>query len=166
MSVLPRAQTVEEQMVALFQPPTDGMSEDASKSIASLLTSVEERFLREERVISADSSGEVELASRFNNTSMVQEPSDPGLYMSEVVTSVVNDSVRCCAPTMIGHMTTSLPFYMRSLSKLVTTLHGILSFNSIQDIVWSIIILSKSPPHSLFHLRNQIFACYVDSQHS
>ena len=35
----------------------------------------------------------------------------------------VNDSVHCNAPAMIGHMTMSLPYYIRPLSKLVTAMH-------------------------------------------
>ena len=44
--------------------------------------------------------------------------------MATTLEAVVEDSVHCCAPSMIGHMTTSLPFYMRPLSKMVTTLHA------------------------------------------
>jgi len=61
--------------------------------------------------------------SAFGATEMAEHPSPAENYLGDVVTPLVDNSIHCCAPTMIGHMTTSLPFYMRPLSKLLTTLH-------------------------------------------
>ncbi|KAJ3170471.1 hypothetical protein HDU87_008765 [Geranomyces variabilis] len=44
-------------------------------------------------------------------------------YMSHLKTHVVDKSTRVSAPSMIGHMTTSLPFFHRPLARLVTALH-------------------------------------------
>ena len=45
--------------------------------------------------------------------------------MEAFVRDTVADSVHCNAPSMIGHMTMSLPYYIRPLSKLVTAMHQV-----------------------------------------
>ena len=44
-------------------------------------------------------------------------------YVNDLVQRTVNDSINTASPNMIGHMTSSLPYFMRPLSRLVTTLN-------------------------------------------
>ncbi len=70
-----------------------------------------------------------ELAGRYSKTSMPDgiglsaDPRELPEYMQKVVGAAVTDSVNTSSPWMIGHMTSSLPFYMRPMSRLVTSLN-------------------------------------------
>lgn len=56
-------------------------------------------------------------------TTMAQSPNDAASYMQDLVSSVVNDSIHCGNPKMIGHMTAALPNYTRPLGRLVTAMN-------------------------------------------
>jgi len=118
---------LEQRMCKLFKPPARAVSSPSSSDchhseLASKMTNLELDFLNDRQVV-RDGVTEKELIARFNKTQMDMEPSTANEYLENTVTDVVKDAVRCGAPSMIGHMTTSLPFYMRPLSKMVTTLH-------------------------------------------
>lgn len=114
------ASKIEQEMCALFVPPT--ASTNDADDLAAKLDRVEVSFMNAGLVTTPDLSPK-DMIARFNKTNMADEPQDPEGYLAKFVEDVVADSVHCSAPMMIGHMTTSLPFYMRPLSKLLTTLH-------------------------------------------
>lgn len=91
--------------------------------LAVKLDGIETAFMNAQMVASPNVC-EADLVQMFDKTTMNSEPVDSIEYMENMAAAVVQDSVHCCAPTMIGHMTTSLPFYMRPLAKLLTTLHA------------------------------------------
>jgi len=115
----------EADMVALFLPPTneDFASEKAS-ALTTKLNDIEEKFLGKLGFVTKENTTEAELATIFGATSMKEDPSEVAAYFDGAVDVMVQNSIHCCAPTMIGHMTTSLPYYMRPLAKLLTTLHA------------------------------------------
>lgn len=113
--------SVEERMISLFKPPQPEKGLDV---LSVTLNNIEADFLNGAQVCAANVD-ERDLIARFSKTQMNQNPlNNPMEYFDEVMESVVENSIHCCSPTMIGHMTTSLPFYMRPLSKLVTTIHA------------------------------------------
>jgi len=115
---------LEEQMASLFLSPSDvGFDDKKASFLSSTLNEIEEKFLAS-TCVAAPNTTEAELAAFFGATSINEEPTEVKDYLENVLRPLVKDSVHCCAPTMIGHMTTSLPFYMRPLAKLLTTLHA------------------------------------------
>lgn len=117
----PYGSDVEEKMVALFAPPA--LSTHTKGDMPSQLDQIEVNFMNSNIVTTPDLD-ETDMIKRFNKTSMNSDPENADEYMLNLAESVVNDSVHCSAPTMIGHMTTSLPYYMRPLAKLLTTIHS------------------------------------------
>jgi len=90
------------------------------------LKTAEKDFLSSDQVRSAHVSHK-DLSDLFSKISV---PKDPMMeedhverYMDTLVDSVVNDAVNTASPSMIGHMTSSLPYFMRPLSRLVTTMN-------------------------------------------
>jgi glutamate decarboxylase len=114
--------SIEDDMVALFQPPAI-VDDDTNDSISSMLNGVEARFLNA-GFVTKPGTTDADMVQRFSKTAMEQNPTNVREYFQTVVENVVSDSVHCCTPTMIGHMTTALPSYMRPLSKLITTIHA------------------------------------------
>lgn len=96
---------------------------EVAPGLAANLDSLEIDFMNSNCVATPDVT-EKDLVAKFNKTEMADEPQDVEEYFSNVIEPVVDDSIHCCAPTMIGHMTTSLPYYMRPLAKLLTTIHA------------------------------------------
>ena len=115
---------VEEKMVGLFLPPSHkDYGAGMAGELAATLNEMEETFMGEAKV-AAPNTVETDLAAFYSGTEMADEPAEVESYLRGTVEPMVEHSIHCCAPTMIGHMTTSLPFYMRPLSKLLTTLHA------------------------------------------
>lgn len=114
----------EEKMVSLFLPPQHAEFASAEASaLTETLNEIEEEFMSNAHV-AAPNTAEAELIAFYHGTEMDEEPADVEAYLRDTITPMVEHSVHCCAPTMIGHMTTSLPYYMRPLAKLLTTLHA------------------------------------------
>lgn len=90
---------------------------------AMMANSMENKFLRQTHVSTSDMT-EDDLGKVFDAYFIQEESSSVMDYLDTTLVPVVNNSVHCCAPTMIGHMTSSLPYYIRPLAKLVTTLHA------------------------------------------
>eukprot|EP01065_Artemidia_motanka_P021219 TRINITY_DN2533_c4_g1_i1.p1 TRINITY_DN2533_c4_g1~~TRINITY_DN2533_c4_g1_i1.p1 ORF type:complete len:682 (+),score=272.90 TRINITY_DN2533_c4_g1_i1:116-2161(+) len=101
---------------------SESLGDAPEAELSERLALAEGEFLTSERVATRNVT-EAELASRFQKTTMAEAPSDVGEYMDSLVQGVVRDSIHCSAPKMIGHMTSSLPYFLRPLSKLVTTLN-------------------------------------------
>ena len=66
---------------------------------------------------------EASLALRFSGTTMPQSSSSADTYMRGMLTSVVDDSIHCGNPKMIGHMTAALPNFTRPLARMVTAMN-------------------------------------------
>jgi putative pyridoxal-dependent aspartate 1-decarboxylase len=64
-----------------------------------------------------------DISARFKRSKVPTQMGSVDNYMEGFVRDTVADSVHCNAPSMIGHMTMSLPYYIRPLSKLVTAMH-------------------------------------------
>jgi len=94
----------------------------AEAALSERLQGAEEEWLTSDKVTTRNVK-ESELAARFQRSEMAAAPSDVGEYMDSLVSGVVKDSVHCSAPKMIGHMTSSIPYFLRPLSRLVTTLN-------------------------------------------
>ena len=108
------------EIVALFHP------EDSVKDngyAAMMASSLENNFLRQTNVTTTDLS-EDDLGILFDAHRIQEESSTVTDYIEGTLVPVISNSIHCCAPTMIGHMTSSLPYYIRPLAKLVTTLHA------------------------------------------
>jgi len=119
------ALTLEEAIIGLFKPP-DPNAGKASMGLEARLQNelgvVESNFLNEETVTTQGVSLE-DISDRFRKSHVPAEMGSVDTYMASFVTNTVTDSVHCNAPSMIGHMTMSLPYYIRPLSKLVTAMH-------------------------------------------
>jgi putative pyridoxal-dependent aspartate 1-decarboxylase len=109
-----------EEIISLFHP--DEAEKDKGYT-AMMGNAYENVFLRQNNVTTTDLS-EDDLGALFNAHSIQEESSTVTEYIARSLVPVINNSIHCCAPTMIGHMTSSLPYYIRPLSKLVTTLHA------------------------------------------
>jgi glutamate decarboxylase len=109
-----------EEIIALFHPEESVKD----KGYSVMMSNTEEnRFLRQTNVTTTDMSEE-DLGQLFNAYAMQDESSTVTDYIESTLRPVISNSIHCCAPTMIGHMTSSLPYYIRPLAKLVTTLHA------------------------------------------
>jgi len=117
--------SLEEAIIGLFKPP-DPNAVKASKGIEARLQeelgAVESNFLNDETVTTQGVTLE-EISDRFRKSHVPAEMGSVDTYMASFVNNTVVDSVHCNAPSMIGHMTMSLPYYIRPLSKLVTAMH-------------------------------------------
>jgi len=64
-----------------------------------------------------------DLNEQFTNYQIPIDPVDPDDYLNELTEAVIAHSVRTSSPRFIGHMTTALPYFVRPLAKLMTTLN-------------------------------------------
>ena len=64
-----------------------------------------------------------EIAKRFNSYTLPKDIKDITSYATDLIYSTVDDSVNTGSPAMIGHMTSALPYYIASLSQLITSLN-------------------------------------------
>jgi len=91
---------------------------------------VDEQLLEAERVFLAPSHGVTtanvkleDVRSRFQSSEMPPEGARPEHVVHALIDSTVSDAVNTASPVMIGHMTSSLPYYARPLSRLITTMN-------------------------------------------
>lgn len=129
-----------------------------ARDLSAHLDEVEVEFMNANYVATA-SINEKDLVQRYDKTEMPEQPQDTFEYMTNLVDTVVKESIHCGAPTMIGHMTTSLPYYMRPLSKLVTTMHA----NNVKvETGKSTTFIEKEAlamlHRELFHLTDEFYA--------
>jgi glutamate decarboxylase len=125
-----------EQLVAMHKqsrPGLAGSSVAASVSSTASLRATERQLkVAEKAFLSAQQvRGGATLEAiqeRFKLTEMPDNPLARGeehvdRYMDDLVNNAVKDAVNTASPSMIGHMTSSLPYFMRPLSRLVTTMN-------------------------------------------
>jgi len=110
----------EKQMCALFAAPVGGASPESvlDQAVGKLGTD----FLTASEINT--SITEHEIAAKFSAFTMPDAPKDPAGYVDTLVEKGgVADAIHTSNPLMIGHMTTALPYYMRPLSRLLTTMN-------------------------------------------
>jgi glutamate decarboxylase len=95
------------------------MGEDDA-ALAKVTESVEE-FVRA-AVVSTDVDFD-ELSGRFRSTNIPHAPSSSAGYFEYLRDNVVSHSINVASPHYIGHMTSSLPSFVRPLGRLLTTLN-------------------------------------------
>ncbi len=78
-------------------------------------------FLHEHIVAVEKGLGEIETA--FASAAIPEQPYYVSAYTDFILKHLVAQSVRTSAPGFIGHMTSSLPYFMLPLSKIVTALN-------------------------------------------
>jgi len=118
-------------VVALFKgiAPASPRPGQQEPPIAKRFKAVEQQLLEAERKFLGSSEVSTEgvqlqdVASRFKSHEMPPKPSPESAYVSGLVESTVQDAVNTASPVMIGHMTSSLPYYARPLSRLITTMN-------------------------------------------
>lgn len=92
------------------------------KAVETQLLEAEKVFLGTENVI-PDGVDLRDVAKRFKSHEMPSKVTPERQYVSELVETAVQDAVHTSSPLMIGHMTSSLPYYARPLSRLITTMN-------------------------------------------
>ena len=92
------------------------------KAVEQQLLDAERTFLGTHKV-STEGIELKDVASRFKSHEMPPKQSPEKEYVSGLVESTVHDAVHTASPVMIGHMTSSLPYYARPLSRLITTMN-------------------------------------------
>ena len=63
------------------------------------------------------------LKERFKASRIPHRPVEISAYLDHLAENVVNHSINMASPRWIGHMTAGLPYFVRPLSKLLTTLN-------------------------------------------
>eukprot|EP01013_Petalomonas_cantuscygni_P025401 TRINITY_DN47342_c0_g1_i1.p1 TRINITY_DN47342_c0_g1~~TRINITY_DN47342_c0_g1_i1.p1 ORF type:complete len:641 (-),score=153.88 TRINITY_DN47342_c0_g1_i1:595-2517(-) len=101
--------------------PADSAPLSPEDALRRKLEEAGERFLRDKRVGGKET--EKELACKFNTTAVPDSPHSMDEYMDRFVHGVVESSTHVNLSTFIGHMTSSLPYFSRPLSKLVATMN-------------------------------------------
>ncbi len=95
--------------------------------------SIEERALDEHvsrllhRIITAeDVTSSIcyeDVASQFQATALPPDPRKPDEYMLHLGEHAISHTINTASPRFIGHMTTALPYFVRPLARLITTLN-------------------------------------------
>ena len=101
--------------------PPGALSADKHAQVAALLERVGNDFVRSD-IVSTRSS-EADISGRFTDFAMGEDMGDESRYFSRLVERVVADSIHTSCPTMIGHMTSALPYYFRPLANLVVSMN-------------------------------------------
>jgi glutamate decarboxylase len=109
---------IEKKLMQLFRPE-DG--EPAASRMATRLSEIAEYFLRA-RYISGAIDFEC-LAERFTDSSIPDEPADIESFIDHLDKNVIPYSTRTSSPLFIGHMTSSLPYFMREIARLVVAMN-------------------------------------------
>lgn len=104
---------VKEKVRALFLGEED--------EALSRVTASAEAFVRA-ALVSTDVAFE-ELSERFTSLDIPEEPASSAGYFEYLRDDVVSHSVNVASPHYIGHMTSSLPAFVRPLGRLLTTLN-------------------------------------------
>jgi len=103
------------------------MSSVSLRQTEHRLKAAERKFLSSKNVRTAEVPLH-EISGRFKKSTLPENPLGEDEdrvdnYLQEFLDSAVKDSVNTASPSMIGHMTSSLPYFARPLSRLVTTLN-------------------------------------------
>ncbi|KAH9259400.1 hypothetical protein BASA81_002443 [Batrachochytrium salamandrivorans] len=113
-----------------FAPPSPrpdsgancGVENKRFKPVDQQLLEAENLFLGT-RAVSTEGKTLDNFASRFSSHEMPSKHTPEREYMSGLVESTVTDAINTASPVMIGHMTSSLPYYSRPLARMITTMN-------------------------------------------
>lgn len=105
---------------SMFKPEESNLQEQLLEKY--LTQTYTQYFVEDKRVRNCPPSKE-ELKNQFSEYRIPEQPVDPSVYFKNLSESVLSKTTHCGSPMMIGHMTTSLPFFQRPLSKMVTAIN-------------------------------------------
>lgn len=108
---------VGEDLARLFAPAGGAAERECEARIAAM----SEDFLK-----GASVSSDIELKSlleEFRESRIPAAPSHVAQYLDYLADRVVAHSTRTSSPRFIGHMTSALPYFVRPLAKLMTTMN-------------------------------------------
>jgi len=106
---------LEQKLLAVFEAGDD-------KELDAIVSRVSNEFIKETS-FSTPNVSEVEIAQRFTQSAIREEPQDTMEYLNDLIKNVVEDGIHTSSPLLIGHMTSALPNYMKSLAKLVVSMN-------------------------------------------
>lgn len=109
----------ESPLIQFFEPSADSFAAEAA--LDTQISALVQNFLGQIGI-----SAEADLTAlmpEFHNAHMPVEPIALQDYIDQLSKQVLPHCVNTAAPRFIGHMTTALPYFVRSLSKLVTALN-------------------------------------------
>jgi len=112
-------QNVEKYITELFSTSDD--TRFTERKMEEHIFSITEYFLRSSSV-----STNIDLESivnRFRDSDIPVYPSDVGIYIDDLVANVIDHSVHTSSPRYIGHMTSALPYFVRPIAKLMTSIN-------------------------------------------
>ncbi|MCZ7649049.1 MAG: putative pyridoxal-dependent aspartate 1-decarboxylase [Planctomycetota bacterium] len=96
-------------------------SAEAERRLDALVGEVVRGFL-DQRAIHPPQPPEAQSAP-FGAVAIPVSPQDPDRYLDELRERVVKHSTQVSSPHFVGHMTTALPYFMRSLSRLLVAMN-------------------------------------------
>jgi glutamate decarboxylase len=108
---------LENRLLKIFQPSSTSLT-----VVNEMVDRVSRDFI-ETNIFCTANVSEGEIAERFKEPNIREDPEDISDYMETLVRDVVTDSIHTSAPQMIGHMTSALPGYMMPLSKLLVAMN-------------------------------------------
>jgi len=104
-----------ENLLKLFAPSEETLS--AEREIDARISGIVQEFLRSTQISTNVEMGA--LVEGFKNSKIPAGPSRVDSYLEYLADKVIAHSTNTSSPQFIGHMTSALPYFMRSLSKLI-----------------------------------------------
>jgi len=98
------------------------LSSPQEQQIRNLLLEGSEAFLQSEAINNSPCQAE-KVRDAFSSPFIPLQRTPPHSYFSLLLDKCAHRTTGCHSPKMVGHMTTSLPFFHRPLSELVTALN-------------------------------------------
>src|SRR5689334_16771191 len=118
-SRLPQPEPLLESIRRLFAVlPEQHVAESVSET---RITSLVREFLSTTDINSNIDPGL--LAEQFNDSVIPDNPCEVDAYLNRIAESVVAHSTRTSSPRFVGHMTSSLPYFVRTFSKLLIAMN-------------------------------------------
>lgn len=93
----------------------------AEQALEARVDAIAQAFLNT-KTISTDLDLDT-IADQFRDSQIPRIPDDVGEYLHELATRVIAHSIHTTSPHYIGHMTSSLPYFVRPLGKLMTAIN-------------------------------------------
>lgn len=112
---------LEETILSLFRPVETETPADSPTEIDRRINEIIAAYLGETRISSE--LGLPFISEQYKNSLISEQPVPPLEHIAHLEKSAVRHSVHTHHPRYIGHMTASLPGFMRSLSRLLTTMN-------------------------------------------
>lgn len=97
------------------------MTEQKEQKSDAYLSALAKEFIDDTK-ITTDITAE-ELIDQFMDTQLPESPLEFEAYSDYLAKTVVEHSIHTASPRFIGHMTTSLPYFVRPLAKLIAAMN-------------------------------------------